>query len=307
MASVTPNLKLVIEDGLSASARSNLLKIDGLAQAYNVDQTANVQVRSARDLLLIPNSPDVGGTGVGGTVRVGLPGQPVGTFQINTENFSVSSVTLEDQTQGSTGSLTIQHVTGNGANTAAPILTVLTEDGDRTLTLGGNLSLTGANLSLTVSADSALTLPVTGTLSTLDGTETLTNKTLDSVRLSDGSQTFQLTASALSASYTLTVPDSLGTAGQVLARTGANGTTWIDLGSVSNGGETSATWTPAMGGTVTIAHPFGTRQVMLEVLDTANNYSSIEVEVRRPNDDEIQLVAVTAPPNNWLILLKEII
>lgn len=49
----------------------------------------------------------------------------------------------------------------------------------KTITLGGNLATSGAyNLTLTLTAGTSVTLPTTGTLSTLDGSETLTNKTI---------------------------------------------------------------------------------------------------------------------------------
>lgn len=49
----------------------------------------------------------------------------------------------------------------------------------KTITLGGNLATSGAyNLTLTLTAGTNVTLPTTGTLSTLDGSETLTNKTI---------------------------------------------------------------------------------------------------------------------------------
>lgn len=50
----------------------------------------------------------------------------------------------------------------------------------KTITLGGNLVLSGAyNLTLTQTSITNVTLPTTGTLATLAGTETLTNKTIN--------------------------------------------------------------------------------------------------------------------------------
>jgi hypothetical protein len=51
----------------------------------------------------------------------------------------------------------------------------------KTITLGGNLTTSGAySTTLTATANTSITLPTTGTLATLDGSETLTNKTIGS-------------------------------------------------------------------------------------------------------------------------------
>ncbi len=59
-------------------------------------------------------------------------------------------------------------------------------NGSKSITLGGNFTHTGAHtLGLITSANTSVTLPTTGTLSTLDNVETLTNKTLSAPVLSN--------------------------------------------------------------------------------------------------------------------------
>ena len=61
-------------------------------------------------------------------------------------------------------------------------------NGTKTITLGGNLTTSGAfATTLTVTAATNVTLPTTGTLATLAGTETLTNKTITGATISTGS------------------------------------------------------------------------------------------------------------------------
>lgn len=73
----------------------------------------------------------------------------------------------------------------NESLSADRILNYILNDVDRTINLGGNLTLANAfstsgayALTLTTTAATNITLPTTGTLSTLAGTETLLNKTL---------------------------------------------------------------------------------------------------------------------------------
>lgn len=63
--------------------------------------------------------------------------------------------------------------------TANRTLTLTTGDANRAITLTGDLAMSGAfNLTLTSTANTNVTLPTTGTLATLAGVETLTNKSL---------------------------------------------------------------------------------------------------------------------------------
>lgn len=309
MASITPNLKLVLEDGLTSTARSNLLKLDALGQVYNVSPTSTVQIRSASNIELLPNAASVGGTGTGGSVSFGRAGQPLSGFNIFTESFGTDGVDLRDQTSGSDAELSLVFESDNEFNTGTYRLNLnITGITPATLSLGGDLFTTGGNLTLTLTGDSDVTLPEAGTLLTDTSTASLTNKTFPSLVLESGAETLTLTAPALGASYSFSLPPSLGTDGQILARSGAGGTAWIDMPNIEGvGEELTSLWTPALGGTVNVTHSIGTRQLLVEVLDTAANYATIEVEVERPDDNTLRLISNIAPPNNWLIVIKEIL
>jgi len=309
VATLTPNLKLVLENSLSATARANLLKIDTLGGLMNVDTTATAQIRSARDIVLVPNSPDVGGTGTGGTVQFGRAGQPLAQLAIFSESFESDNLSLKDTTSGSEAKLQLNFASGNALNTGTYSLELnVTAPVGVTLSLGGNLETTGGNLSLLLSDDSELTLPTTGTLATLDGAEAFSNKSLDALTIrGSGSYSASLDATAITESYSLQLPETAGLPGQILARTGTYGLEWLTVNVSQNGGELASVWTPALGGTVNLAHSLNSRQLLVQVLDTADNYATIEVTVKRLSDSVIQLNSTTTPPNDWLVLIKEIV
>ncbi len=178
------NLKLRIDSNLTANARYNLEKIDQLAGTFIVDSTDQLNVRSIADILIEPESADLGGSGTGGTVNIGTASHEQSAVNVYASAFSISdALGLLDQGTSGTKYLRIKYdstLSGSVDTSADRTLKFDLQGADRNVILAGNLTTIGGSLSLTMSADSSLTLPTTGTVATLAGSETLTNKTIDS-------------------------------------------------------------------------------------------------------------------------------
>jgi hypothetical protein len=124
---------------------------------------------------------------------------PSSTFNLGTTSISLNrssgsqSLTGISSIDGSAASLTTaRSIYGNNFDGTANLTGVIgstyggtgVDNTGKTITLGGNLTTSGAfATTLTSTALTSVTLPTTGTLATLAGTETLTNKTLTSPTL----------------------------------------------------------------------------------------------------------------------------
>jgi hypothetical protein len=92
----TTNLRLRIEDGLTADAVYNLQRIDELGAVFKLSTSSTVELSSAEDVLIQPNNPAAGGTGIGGLVRIASSAQPADLLDVyaNEVRFNASKVNL---------------------------------------------------------------------------------------------------------------------------------------------------------------------------------------------------------------------
>lgn len=103
---LTSNLKLRLSPNLSDDGRYNLLRLDTIGKTYFTDSSNNVSVRSVNNLFLLPEDPNIGGSGSGGEVSIGSSGQSIDTFNCYAAlaNFQSSPIRTSGglQLQGST-------------------------------------------------------------------------------------------------------------------------------------------------------------------------------------------------------------
>lgn len=123
--------------------------------------------------------------------------------------------------------------------------------------------------------------------------------------LKSGVNQISITAPTLSSSYTLTLPVDSGTVNQVLTTDGTGVTSWTSVATVNVGQEFTDTWVPADGLTKTITHGLGTRSIIVQVLDSLDDYKTVEVTISRPTVNTVVLESSTLPVS-WVVLLKEI-
>ena len=161
---------------------------------------------------------------VGTTLTQTLTNKTLTSPTITGAAISGSTISLDDT--DSAFALALQSTSTLTANRT---LTIDANDAARTLRMGGDIITTGDlitvgddSLTLTTSGATDVTLPTTGTLSTLAGVETLTNKTLTSPSLTTPSlgvatatsiNKVTITAPASSATLTLSDGSSLITVG----------------------------------------------------------------------------------------------
>lgn len=155
--SLTRNLKLRIPQNADDTTKYNLNKIDELASTFQVNTNGIATIRSKSDINFEPNSPDVGGSGVGGHLVFGTTDQPLSsiTFNATSVSFSGGAITLLDSAAGGTKFLNLVYksdITGSSDLSADHSLNIDVEGASRNLILGGDLGLLGGDFNINLSS-----------------------------------------------------------------------------------------------------------------------------------------------------------
>ena len=79
---LTQNLKLRIDSKLTSNAKYNLQQIDLLGATFLVDSTSTLKIRSQTDLVIEPNSADIGGSGLNGSVSIGTTNHKITALNV---------------------------------------------------------------------------------------------------------------------------------------------------------------------------------------------------------------------------------
>ena len=175
-----------------------------------------------------------------------------GTSVLNATTLGSAVVTSSLTTVGTIGSGTWQGTAIAGQYGGTGVANT-----GKTITIGGNLTTSGAHATtITTTGATTVTLPLTGTLATLSGTETFTNKTLTSPTL---------TAPALGTPSSGTLTSCTGLPISGLA---ASTSTALGVGTIELGHATDTTLARSGAGVVTIE---GVNIVTTSSTDTLTN------------------------------------
>jgi hypothetical protein len=167
---------------------------------------------------------------------------------------------------------------------------------------GGSISLGTIDYPADLVQLNAADIRITGQISSVSNVITS-----ESYILTNNNYNLTLSAPTLPNNVTFTLPDNTGANDQVLTTDGNGILSWASIGGTDVGAETVVDWDAVDGTTKTITHNLGTRLIIVQVLDTQDNYKNIDVDVvERPTLNTVVLTASMAPTLCWKVLIKEI-
>lgn len=198
----------------------------------------------------------------------------------------------------------------------------------------------GNSASQAINSSSSISLNANSTLlgGNGDGTVFAPNLSLkNSLKLESGAYTLSLTAGALTEDLSLTLPSTVGSAGQFLSTDGTGVLSWIDPPSTNlsslndtlftdleanqfiqyNGSKwvnvdlpaareaNVYTWAPVDGNTKIINHSFNSTSIQVWIYEPASKSPIVIEEVDYLDNDTIFLRAHTAPETDYVVHLQQ--
>jgi hypothetical protein len=273
---LTRNLRLRLDSSLTSDSKYNLNRLDLLGSSLTINTNESTSLRSSSDIFIEPEALSLGGLGSGGSVSIGSPGHQIAALRVFASSVSFESpIGIRDS--DSSFLLLLRHASG-GDSTANRTLSLDLDNSDRSIRLGGNLSLAGAlttsgafPVSLTATAATSLVLPVSGQLATLD----------------------DIAAAG--------IPDQSGNAGKVLSTNGSI-TQWSSAGT-GDVSSYSTSWSYGEGSSKTVTHGLGSTGVVVSIIDQADGLSVGISNITVIDSNSIQLGASEAPATTWRVIV----
>ena len=263
---VSPGTFFFVEDGTTQADNGYVVSNTGAitigTTAITFSQFSGAgQITAGAGLTKSGNTLDVVGT--------------ANRITVNTDSVDIASTYVGQSTITTLG--TIATGTWQGSVVAGQYGGTGVNNSGKTITIGGNFTHTGAHtLGLTTTANTSVTLPTTGTLATLAGSEALTNKTINGLTVTTTTGTLTVvsggtlaTAGAFSTTLTSTATTNvtLPTTGTLATLAGTESLSNKTITASSFAGSVSATTLAASGAvtftSTTDASAVGTAAVVL--------------------------------------------
>lgn len=327
---LTPSLKLRVNSDLTADSIYNLNRIDTVGAAVTTDSQGQIKIRSRLDILLEPDSIDINGEGTAGAVSLGEAGRPILNVNVNSQNLNLLNTKLNLDSSDLVFLLNPNTLTVKAPSSISSSFTLTLPDNpgqlDYALVTNGEGVLSFKNLESPLLLENRIEIGGVGDVrtqtntagvgdilaSTVSGLSIKPERIMDSMVSPLAGITYDKLAPltfdrVLISNSSGVLEESEITVTELNYLDGAIGNIQAQINSLGGGGQYTELWEPGDGLTKSITHPLNSQALVIQVLNIAADYATIEVAtVTRPDLDTVVLTSSEAPSSNWLVLINKI-